>query len=136
MENKKNIIIFTGTKDEKPIIKEIKSLIKHNKQIIDTSGTLILEDIASLFKYGNLLVSIDTSIAHIGGQVGIPLIDLIGSYHPELGQPITEKKIMLFPKKGCRFCRKYSCTEENNICMKNINVKDVYKNSKKILSKV
>ncbi len=116
-------IVFTGSKEEKELIASIISKIKQKKKIFDLSGKISIEDAASLLKRADLLISVDTSMAHIGAQTGVPLIDLMFCKSSLCG-PHTNKKIELFHPEVCNNCRRYSCSEGNNICMKSISVKE------------
>ena len=118
-------LIFTGSRAEKETIREIIKKIRNKKRAIDSSGELSIEDIASLMKRGDLLISIDTSMAHIGAQVRIPLIDLFGPFPPKLASPFTEKKKIIFHSEVCNSCRRYACPEGNAICMKAISVNEI-----------
>ena len=127
MKKYKCKLILTGNDEEKSVVNQVYSKIINKTQAINLCGKTSLEQIASLLKRANLLITLDTSIAHIGGQVDVPVIDLIGSYDPRLGFPWTEKRVMLHHYEVCGGCRKYSCPEGNNICMKSISVKEVLK---------
>lgn len=128
-------IIFTGVNEDKFLINEVISQIKYKNKVINTYNKLSIEQIASLLKKANLLITIDTSMAHIGAQAGVPLIDLFGPFDPKLATPITKKAIFLFHKEGCNSCRRYACPEKENICMKAIGVKEVIKASNYLLKK-
>jgi ADP-heptose:LPS heptosyltransferase len=126
----KNIrIIFTGSVYERSMIKEIIYNIEKKHRVIDSSSKFSLEGIASLMKKGNVLVSVDTGMVHIGAQAGIHVVDLCGPFDPNLVQPWTTKKTMIFNSDPeiCTKCRKYYCPEKNPICMNSISVEKVYK---------
>jgi len=125
-------VFFTGAGEEKKIVENIKRLMKVKKNVYDITNYKI-EDYASLMKRGMLLVSIDTSMAHIGAQSGIPVVDLFGPYKPELAQPWTDKKVMLFHPEVCNSCRRYACPEENAVCMKAITVEEIMQAAESLL---
>jgi len=126
--------IFTGSKDESPIIEEIISKIKNKKRTINAAGKFSLEELASLLKRADLLISVDTSIAHFGAQVGIPLIVLMFCKSSFCGAP-TNFKIDIFHAEVCNNCQRYACAEGNNICMKAITVKEVLDAANSFLKK-
>jgi len=126
-------LIFTGSYAEKHYINKIIKGIIHKRKVIDSSGNLSIETLASLMKKGSLLISIDTSLAHIGAQAGIPVIDLFGPYPPKLASPWTDKKTILFHPEVCNSCRGYACPEQNQICMKAITPKEVLNAAKRFL---
>jgi len=126
-------IIFTGNDQyEKETISRIISFIENKKQVINSVGKLSIEGIASLMYQGDLLITIDTGMAHIGAQAGIYLIDLFGPFPPQLADPITSKKKIIFHDNACNSCRKYFCPEKNPVCMKSISVDEIFKESNKI----
>ncbi len=118
-------IIFTGVKEEKPAIAKIISQIKDKKRVLDTSGELSIELVASILKRGTLLICVDTSLAHIGAQCGISIIDLFGPYNPKLSHPWTDKLVTVFHSEACNSCRRYACPEGAPQCMRSITVKEV-----------
>jgi len=134
LTNYNSKIIFTGTLEENQVIKEIISKVKYKKRIINSAGKFSIEQIASLLKRADLLISVDTSIDHIGAQVGVPLVVLMFC-KPSFCGAHTDFKLDLFHPEVCTNCRRYSCPEKNNVCMKAITVDEVLKAASKFLDK-
>ena len=125
-------IIFTGAPEENEIIEKIIPKINNSKKVINAAGKLSIEEIGSLLKRADLLICLDTAIGHIGGQVGVPVIVLLGG-NPLNCYPWTAKKMMLFHPEVCTNCRRSACPEGNNICMKTITVSEVFDAATKFL---
>jgi len=125
-------IIITGVMKERAIADKIYDKIKNKKKVISLVGKTSIEEIASLFKRSSLIISIDTASAHIGAQVGVPVVDLFGPLRPIECSPLGESTD-LFHREVCTGCRKYACPEGNNICMKSITVEEVLKAADKYL---
>ena len=129
------IIIFTGVGIERKWIENIISKINKKKNVINAAGKFSLEEIASLFKKADLLISVDTSIAHIGGMVGIPQI-VLSYINPKIVGPFAkypERSKILFHPEVCNSCMRYACPEKDNICMKVITTEEVFNLANKLL---
>lgn len=121
-------IVFTGVKDEEESINKIISLV--NKDNLKSAVSLPVETLASLFKRGDLLISIDTGIVHVAAQVGIPIVDIY-RWDCKRGWPWTDKKSMIFHPEVCNDCEKYECPEGEPICITSITPKEVLKEAKR-----
>jgi len=51
--------------------------------VVDTSGTLSIEELTGLISYLSLLISVDSGILHLAGFLGIPTVCLFGPFLPE-----------------------------------------------------
>ena len=108
-------IIITGTKE---IIKSEKAISICGKISFFGLGELLRK-----FKDNSCIISLDTATPHLAASVGMKAIDLMGPYDPKLYN--LWQGVTLHSPKPCSNCRKYFCPEEDNICMKNINVEEV-----------
>jgi ADP-heptose:LPS heptosyltransferase len=127
-------VILTGVQKEKRVVDEIYSIMTNKKKVINLAGKVSIEDSASLLKRGDLLISIDTAMAHIGAQSGIPVIDLFGPLTPKECSPLGESTDIFHPEV-CTACRKYACPEGSNVCMRAISVGEILRAADKYLKK-
>ena len=103
--------------------------------MIDPSKIINLNQTASLLKRADLLISIDTGIAHLGAQTETPLIVLFSSHHPRGCSPLSNKKIDIFHSEVCNSCKRYACPEKNPLCIRAIKVKEIMNATDKLLAK-
>jgi len=122
-------IIIDGVIEENKIIDEIINKSKYKKQIIKVN--LSISDLASLYKRGKLLISLDTFNPHLASQVDLQVIDLY-RFYPDSGL-YYGSAIHIYHPEVCNNCRKLICPEGNNICMKSINVDEVLKEVKGLI---
>lgn len=135
IEKSKARIIFTGMGKEIKIINKIISKIKNKERVVNlTDKTKSLEEVASLFKRGDLLISIDTGVAHIAAQTDISLIVLFSTVSPKEVSPIAKKKIDIFHPEACHLCRRYACPTCHYKCMGAITAEEVVDAANKLLS--
>ncbi len=127
--NEKNLdVILTGSLEESFINEKIISSVK-SKRIHNLAGKLNIAELASLVSQAKLLLSIDTSLVHIGELTNTPLIVLHGAGFPEVNGAYGNKnQINIFHPKVCVKCRrKAECPEKENICMNSISIQEVKK---------
>lgn len=126
-------IIIDGVGDEQEIVKDIVSKIKNKKKVINAAEKLSIEHMASLFKLGELLLSIDTGTVHVAAQVGIPMGIIFGSNDPKGCSPLSNNKEEIYNKKYSHFCKNYACNICNKVSMPAISVEEVFNSAQKLL---
>lgn len=135
VEKYKSKIIFVGSKEEKHLVNEIRSMMCHNS--IDGSETSIGQLIA-LIDRCNIFISNDTGPMHIAAAQGIKTIGLFGPETPVIFAPYGKENISLYKGIECSPCIKVykgsyvKCRD--NKCMKEIEVNDVLEAFKKIIN--
>ena len=139
MKNKNIDVVWTGMSSEQTLIDRINTNIDH--KTISYAGKLSLPQLWDLIKNAKLLVSVDTSIAHLGRIIGTPTIALFGPGSALISGageywrnspfwPVTVKEIhcrnqaTLFKREATWIKRCARSTSEchNNICMQKIDV--------------
>jgi ADP-heptose:LPS heptosyltransferase len=134
-------IILIGTKNELKNTKIIndKFLNFHN-QIFNFSGLTSVGELISLFKnYNNVFITNDSGPLHLANISKCSTISLWGPGNPiHYAEKYSNHKI-LYKKVHCSPCI-YIYTSPpcngNNICMKQITVDDVYKESINLISEI
>ena len=129
--NKTTKIILVGIKSDYELNEYIRN---KNKNILNFSGKLNLEELFCFIKKTNLVISNDTGTMHISAAQGIKTIGLFGPNTPVIWAPYGEKNISLFhPKRGCPYLdnTKHNLvskhlTEEQKTCMNAIKVEEVF----------
>ena len=118
-------IVFTGDGyDKKNFVDKIRSFMKHDSVYAKTT----LKQCVALLSRCALLLSLDTSMVHIGAASGIPVLGLYGSGRPVSWSPWGKKNRVIFNEGAeCTSCRKTHCTRDDFICMDSISVEQVKK---------
>ncbi len=75
-------VIFTGSKEEEGLIKDIQLQMRNKKQTINLAGKTSLLDLAALLKKCRLLIASDSGTLHIAKALEVPLIGLYGAVNP------------------------------------------------------
>lgn len=116
-------VIFSGAREDVPLIREIAGLMKYRPII--AAGITNLKQSASIFKKADLVVSADSGPLHIAAAVGANIIALFGPTAHLTTGPIGKGKIKIIQKTiDCRLpCYDKNC--DDNLCMREITVDEV-----------
>ncbi|HLA48488.1 MAG TPA: glycosyltransferase family 9 protein, partial [Nitrospinota bacterium] len=127
--------ILTGTAEEFTTNESITKGLKF--PLLNLAGQTTIPELGDLLKEMDMLISIDSSPAHIAAAVGTPLIVLWGPSIEAKMKPMSLNSPVVIINKNlpCSPCyetpRKDSC--RNNICMKEIHVEEVVEAAIKLL---
>lgn len=127
--------ILTGTSKEF----EINEIIRKNLEVpvLNLAGQTTVSELGALLKDMNLIISIDSSPAHIAAAIGTPLIVLWGPAIETHTRPrnLNSPVVVINKHLPCSPCyetpRMKSC--QNNICMQEIQVDEVVEEALKLL---
>lgn len=104
-----------------------------NGQCSCFAGNTTLGQLAALFKRASVVVSADSGPMHVASGVGTKMIGLFGPTHPEITGPRGHSNNIIFRYEvGCNKKPCYHLRCQDNICMKAINVHDVFECIRKI----
>jgi heptosyltransferase I len=124
-------IVFTGSKDDRPIIDNIASNMKHRP--LNFAGRTRLKELASLYDRCRLLVTTDTGPMHMAAAMGCPVVALFGPTSPLRTGPYGSKHRVMTSGAACGPCFKKTCHEWS--CMRDITVERVHDAVKQVLSR-
>ncbi len=107
-------IIFTGSKEERPLIDKIQSEL----DVMSESfvGSLDLAELTALISLASVLVTNNTAPAHIASAVGTPVVDLYALTNPQHTPWLVESRI-LFRDVPCKYCFKSECPQGHHQCL-------------------
>jgi ADP-heptose:LPS heptosyltransferase len=133
----KDISFFIlGTGDsQKLIVQDIVNSLK-NIDIRNFVNKTSLLEVKELLKYVDLLLTVDTGIAHIAGVLNLPTIVLYGPTLPDQCRPVNcrAEQICLYEKcSPCNYNLNNNCS--NNFCLINITPEMVFATADIMLSK-
>lgn len=129
MQNDVNIYLVGGA-DEVNEAEQILNNIECNN-CISVCGKLNIAQTASFLKQMDKSISLDTGAMHLSYAVGTPVIalmstrDLTNKWYPYGKRNTVIEKVL-----DCSFCLKNNC--EDNLCMKNISVDEVFERYKEL----
>jgi ADP-heptose:LPS heptosyltransferase len=115
-------VVFTGTESEGLLF---RNQIVENKNIIDSTGKLTLNQLISLIEKAEGLVACSTGPLHIAGYLGIKTVGLYSPkrpIHPGRWKSLGDKVRILVNDESCPNCKKgVDCN-----CITEISVERVY----------
>lgn len=104
-------LIYLSPKDWQYIIlgsmaeKELAITLSEEGKAIDLCGKLSFEELLSLMKQSDWVISSDSGPMHMAAAVGVKQIALFGPTHPRLGfAPLNDKAHILSLELSCRPC--------------------------------
>jgi len=116
-------VLFTGSKDDQPIIQEICSGMR-SKGAVNLAGRIGLKELASLYTRCDVLITTDTGPMHIAAAMDCPVIALFGPTAPWRTGPYGNGHKVIQEDLGCTPCFKKTCPHKT--CMKGITVGRVF----------
>jgi 3-deoxy-D-manno-octulosonic-acid transferase/heptosyltransferase-1 len=119
-------VVFTGSKEDRPLIDEIASTL--NSLVSRVDGRTTLKVLAAVFRSASVVVSTDTGPMHLAAAVGTPVVALFGPTAPWRTGPYGEGHVVLRAGVRCSPCFSKSCKTtavEPMACMNRITVEQV-----------
>ncbi|MGB5157582.1 glycosyltransferase family 9 protein [Desulfobacterium sp. N47] len=117
-------IIFTGSKQDVPVIDGIISKAGNTDRITNLAGKTSLKELACLYSRCSVLVCTDTGPMHIAAAMGCRVVSLFGPTSPLRTGPYGNGHKVIRSDVDCSPCLKKEC--DNTACMKNITVNAVF----------
>ncbi len=124
-------IIFTGSKQDFPVIEDIINKTDSKDGITNLAGRTSLKELAYLYSKCSVLVCTDTGPMHIAAAMGCKVVALFGPTAPLRTGPYGNGHEVIRSGMDCSPCFKKECG--NTICMKNITVNEVYDAIKSVI---
>ena len=121
-------IVITGTQDDYNIIKKFYT---DNVRIKNYAGKLSLPEYATIIKFAQFVIGVDSATVHVASAVGSKkIIALYGPTYIKSSQPYETKNnqvIIITKNLPCSPCYGTNVIEncQNNLCMKKIAPSDV-----------
>lgn len=118
---KGHLVLFTGTESEGS---QFRKLLPKSDLIIDTTGTISLDQLIKLLSKARGIVACSTGPLHLGGFLGITSVGLFSSrkpIHPGRWRPLGPNSLALVADENCIKCQK----KENCKCIETIEVEAV-----------
>lgn len=119
-------VVFTGSKEDRPLIDEIACMLSAPAVRLD--GRTTLKVLAAVYRSASVVVSTDTGPMHLAAAVGTPVVALFGPTAPWRTGPYGEGHVVLRAGVSCSPCFSKSCRTtdlEAMACMNRITVEQV-----------
>jgi len=123
-------VIFTGSKEDRPVIEGILSMMKN--RAVNFAGKTGLKELADLYGRCRVLITTDTGPMHMAAAMGCRVLALFGPTSPLRTGPYGSEHRVITSGAECSPCFKKSCDEW--FCMRNITVESVFEAVRDILS--
>jgi ADP-heptose:LPS heptosyltransferase len=137
LKDKNTYVAITGVESEKPDAESICNFVK-DKRVLNLAGKTTLKELIDLFNQGSILITNDSGPAHFASLTNIHILVFFGPETPKLYKPLSDKCTVMYSNYACSPCvsaynqRLSPCN--NNLCLKSIDVDEVYDTAKKILN--
>ncbi len=138
LDDKDIYVAITGVKAEKPDAEYIFKAV-NNPRVLDLAGKTTLSELIDLYSIADMLITNDSGPAHFATLTDISIVVFFGPETPKLYKPLSDNCTVIYSHFMCSPCvsaynqRLSPCN--NNLCLKNISVAQVYKTVTGILSK-
>jgi heptosyltransferase-2 len=122
VEKQAGIVIVGGPKET-----ELCSLVAARIQgkVMDLSGKTDLQQLAAVLSLCDLMVTNDSGPMHVGSAVNVPVVAIFGSTEPGATSPLG-RHLIVTKECECSPCLDRSCRREDILCMRQIQVEDVF----------
>lgn len=132
--SKRYMVVFTGSKSEENLVKDIIRKIADKRKVVNLAGKTNLNQLAVLIKKSKMFIGPNTGASHIAKAVDKASIGLFGSLNPKIWGYNSNKDKSIYKKIDCSFCNQADCIRKKDRykCMKLIEVKDVLEAVKRI----
>lgn len=115
-------VVVVGASSEKDN-KEFFSLT--NNRVVDLTGKTTLKELAHLMSLSSVVITVDSGPMHIAAAMGVPVVAIFGPTAPWRTGPYGEGHTVIRKELPCSPCFSRVCKDKDNICMKEIEVRDV-----------
>jgi heptosyltransferase III len=97
-------ILFTGTKKEKDLIKDIMKRCFVKNKVFDLSGNLTIWEFTELLRKTFLFISNDSGPVHIAASLGVNTVVFYGPTAPSKYRPLNKNSIIFYKNMKCSPC--------------------------------
>lgn len=116
-------IILLGSKDEAGLGK----MFDGKASVLNLVGKTSLEDLTSLVKRLNVLVTGDTAPLHIAAAMQTPIVALFGPTDPKRHMPPARHSAVISKSLACQPCYEGTCKNQEKLaCLQQISVQEVF----------
>lgn len=127
-----DVLIFGG-QQETELVQSVVNLM--NAPAIPFAGNLQIRQLAACIEKCDLFLTNDTGPMHIAAAVGTPTVSLFGPGNHIRFQPLGKQHQMIRHNVPCSPCKQFTDKCKDNICMKGINVDEVWQSVSRALER-
>ncbi|MDP8289427.1 MAG: lipopolysaccharide heptosyltransferase II [Candidatus Susulua stagnicola] len=126
----KAAVIFIGTEAGRLAVEEIQGMMKQNA--FNFCGKTNLKELGALIKNLKIFISNDSGPAHLAASLGVNTLVIFGPTSAEMTKPLGRAVTVVKKDVGCQIpCYKLDC--QDNVCLKELAVEEVYSHVRNIL---
>lgn len=123
-------VIFTGASSELTLVGRIRSLMR--KPSHSLAGRLNIEKLCALISSVNLIITNNTSPAHIAAALGTKMVDIYALTNPQHTPWKAESRVLSYDVP-CKYCYKSVCPEGHHNCLRLISPRSVMEAASELL---
>lgn len=97
-------VLFTGTKNEKDLIREIIGKCSDKNKVFDLSGNLTIWEFIELIRKCRLFISNDSGPVHAAASLGVNIGVFFGPTTPKRHGPLNENSLVFYKNTNCSPC--------------------------------
>lgn len=123
-------VVFTGQgAEEAALVEEAQSAMRHGGSAVSACDRLSVRELVALLDAATFVVSNDTSVMHLTGLVGTPVVAFFGPTEPRIYGPRGERDLVFYKSLFCSPClsnynlKMSRCIDP--VCMRAISVDEV-----------
>lgn len=132
-------LVFTGMNQDRETIESIRQSLPQPGRAYNLAGFTTMPELIALIQGSELVVTLDTGIAHLAAWTATPQVCLFGPETPGLYGPVSDQATIIWKKLHCSPCVPMSTGKRSlcldNQCMKQITVDEVLSACLKKLNK-
>jgi len=123
------ISILIGAKNDIRLRKKIKTSVP----LVDFVGRTNFQNLETIIRNSDFVISLDTSIMHLASLLGKEVIALFGAGNINLAKPVFNKTYIIKKELGCSGCGDICIFKKRYPCMEMITVNDIFISLTKVL---
>lgn len=124
-------IVFTGSEEEMELVAGIRRLMKGPSLCL--AGKISLARLGAVIASAALVISNNTSAAHMAAAIGTPVVDLYALTNPQ-HTPWAVASRVLYRDVPCKFCFKSVCPQGQQDCLRLVEPDEVVKAAGELLA--
>jgi heptosyltransferase-2 len=126
-------VLLSGGPGDAPVVSEVRSALKRQVPDLLHAGLVKILDVVAR---ADLLLTVDTCLAHLASAVGTPAVVLSGPGDPRIWRPYGEPhRVLLDSEERCGGCKQPRCPLREHLCMDGIAVEAVLRSVEEVLAR-
>ena len=130
-------VILIGSERDRKFNKKLLNLVNDKEKVLDLSGQTNLLELASVLKYADLLISVDSGPVHLANSLGVKTVVLFGAGNENNTGPYHKQhaRVIRLIDLSCAPCVSNTCElYDEPKCLADLDSSQIVEEAKKLLS--